>query len=223
MDKPEFLPSNGIGIYLQKILSKITNPVIFEIGVHWAESTGHIMGSCTSKPDYYGFEPDKRNLQRIARMKLPYQMVMMPMAVGNTDGVVTLHLSDGIHHRSGNQMTGANSIRKPKEVKKRHAWINFKQTVEVLCCKLDTYCEANNIDHIDFVWADMQGAEYDMLLGAKNILPEIRYLYLEYADIELYEGQKSVDDYMELLNKNGNWKILHQYRTDVLIENEDLN
>lgn len=42
--------------------------------------------------------------------------------------------------------------------------------VEVPCIALDDFVERNGIDRVDFIKADIEGAESKMLLGAKNIL-----------------------------------------------------
>lgn len=211
---------SSIWAYLKReILAGVLNPVIIEIGVHWAESTRIIMRYCEGKPEYYGFEPDPRNLHRIGQQKLQYPFTLIESAVSNTDGEVSFYLSDGNHPRSGNPMTGANSIRKPKAVLKEYEWINFDEEMVVQSCKLDTYFKDKMPNRIDFIWADMQGAEYDMILGAKEVLSRTRYIYLEYSEEELYEGQKTLEEYMQLLNSFGNWNILHKYSIDVLIKN----
>jgi FkbM family methyltransferase len=149
-------------------------------------------------------------------------MKLVKGAVGEHDVVLDFHLSDGNHPTNGNQMTGANSIRKPKEVLKRHAWIDFSKKIKVQCYSLDKYCILNKIDHIDFMWCDIQGAEYDMILGAREIMAKTKYALLEFSDVELYQGQRSLDDYMELLRKDADWEIVNTYSIDVLIQNKSL-
>ncbi len=43
-------------------------------------------------------------------------------------------------------------------------------SVEVPCITLDEFVERNRIKRVDFIKADIEGAESKMLLGAKNIL-----------------------------------------------------
>lgn len=217
-------PSSTSWNYIQQILNENKNPTIFELGVHWAEDTRRIMNNCNGIPDYHGFEPDPRNIKIIKSQNLPLGFKLNEGAVGRKDEVLELHLSEGNHPNpnNNNPMTGANSIRPPKEVTKRHNWIKFNKKIKVKCFSIDTYCKKNNIDHIDFIWCDIQGAEYDMILGAKDILSRTKYATLEYSDIELYEGQKKIEDYMKLLRETGDWEIVHKFNIDILIQNKSL-
>ncbi len=215
------LPRGNYNIYhyLREILAEIDSPVIFEFGVHWAEDTHRIMNTCKNKPLYYGFEPDSRNLEIIENSgiaKLTYPLNLISGAVGSKNESATLYRSVGVHKPSGNIMTGASSIRKPKVVLKRHAWITFPDKEVVTVYNLDHFCKARKIDHIDFIWCDTQGNEYEMLLGAKEMMKKTKFLFCEYSDAELYAGQKPLKDIMKLLP---NWKLIHDFKTDVLLQN----
>ena len=216
--------SETLGGYLNQIIQNIVNPIIVELGVHWSEDTHRLMNLCSTPPRYYGFEPDPRNISTIKerQAQLPYKLNLVEGAVGEHDVVLDFHLSDGRHPNNGNQMTGANSIRPPKEVLKRHAWIDFGKKIKVRCYSLDRYCLLNKIDYIDFMWCDIQGAEYDMILGAREIMAKTKYALLEFSDVELYEGQKTLDEYMELLRKDADWEIVHTYSIDVLLQNKSV-
>jgi len=216
-------PSNSCYRYITEILTDIPNPIIFELGVHWGEDTHKIMNLCNGHPIYHGFEPDLRNIRKIKNRKdLKYVFSLFEGAVGNFNGIIDLYLSSGIHQRSGNAMTGANSIRKPKEVLNIYKWIKFNKKIKVKCTTLDTYCKNKNIDYIDLLWVDIQGAEYDMILGAKEILSKTKYALLEFDKLELYEGQKTLKEYMTLLKETGDWEIVHTFSIDVLIQNKSL-
>jgi hypothetical protein len=50
--------------------------------------------------------------------------------------------------------------------------------------------EENDISFIDFIWADVQGAEEDLILGGLDTLRKrTKYLFTEYNNSEMYEGQ----------------------------------
>lgn len=206
--------------YIKEILIGIDNPTIFELGVHWGEDTRRIMNLCKSKPNYHGFEPDPRNIKRIKENKLPYELKLNECAVSDKDGVIDFYLSGGNHPVNGNLMTGANSIRMPKDVLNKHSWISFDDVIKVKTTYLDKYCKENSIDKIDFMWCDIQGAEYDMIKGAKDILTKTKYAFLEYSDSELYLGQKKIKDYMDLLSDCGDWEVVHVFDIDILLQNK---
>ena len=129
--------------YIQNFLSQKENPTVFELGVHWAEDTLRLMGWCNNWANYHGFEPDSRNI-KVARKTLAENNVDIHLnhtAISRDIGTATLYLSDGVHKKSGNRMTGANSIRKPKEVVEKHRWIDFEGTEKVETTSIDAYCK----------------------------------------------------------------------------------
>jgi hypothetical protein len=82
---------------------------------------------------------------------------------------------------------------------------------------LDTHCAQHNINKIDFIWMDVQGAERDVFDGAKSILQKTRYIYTEFANSNDYDGQFNLE---QLHNQLGaNWEILENYGGDVLFKN----
>jgi hypothetical protein len=54
--------------------------------------------------------------------------------------------------------------------------------------------------HIDSMWVDVQGAEDLVFAGAQETLRCTKYLYTEYCNQELYEGQLNL---AQLLALNG--------------------
>jgi FkbM family methyltransferase len=205
------------------LLDKI-NPTVFELGVHWGEDTKNILNWCQGTANYHGFEPDKRNLKKISEEwenTMPKNLTIIEGAISDKEGSTTLYLSDGIHSLNGLRMTGANSIRKPYEVLKKHSWIDFSQTTTVKTYTIDTYCKNQNINKIDFIWSDIQGCEYDMLLGAKEMLPNIGIMLLEYSEIELYKGQGSLKDMLNLLGND--WELIGKDSWDIIVRNKKYN
>ena len=68
---------------------------------------------------------------------------------------------------------------------------------------------------------DVQGAEGDVIEGGREILKRTRYLYTEYSDKELYEGELTLQQILSTLP--GEWKVLKKYERrndgDVLLRN----
>ena len=208
----------SIYLQMQDYLSKISDPVVFELGVHWAEDTARIMSYCKDEPRYFGFEPDSRNVAIIDKRKynLPYPFTLIDGAISDTDGEQTLYLSDGTHPVNHNQMTGANSIREPFVVVDRFKWIDFSKTAKTKTYRLDTFCEKHKVKKIDFIWSDIQGSEYDMIMGAGEMINNISMMFLEYSNLELYKGQKNLKEILNLLGDK--WHIVAQTPTDILVK-----
>ena len=213
--------------YIENYIQSKTSPILFELGGHWGEDTERLMNfSRNKKSKIVSVEPDQRNIKVIKSKKelnnYPNcDFKLIEGAISNKVGKTKLYLSDGVHKASGNIMTGANSIRKPKEVLQIHKWIGFTKTVEVKTFTIDYLCKENNVERIDFIWSDIQGCEYDMIKGAKKTINNIGLMLLEYSDVELYEGQKTLDEIFNLLGNN--WELVFKTNCDVLVRNKKYN
>ena len=82
--------------------------------------------------------------------------------------------------------------------------------------RLDTWAAEQAVDSIDFIWADVQGAEVDLIKGGRATLGKTRYFYTEYSNRELYAGQI---DLKTLLKSLPEFEVVHRYETDVLLRN----
>jgi tryptophanyl-tRNA synthetase len=170
------------------------------------------------------FEPDERNLKILYEREVNKLGNLFPLVVSDTEGECDLHISSGkIPVDTGNKFYNENvwsassSIRKPKEHLDLFPWCEFNEVQKVEKISLDFFCRMEEINHVDFIWMDVQGCEDLVFKGASNILIKTQYIYTEYSNEEMYEGQKSLDDIMGLLP--GEWRIRQDYGGDVLFEN----
>lgn len=61
--------------------------------------------------------------------------------------------------------------------------------IEMPCTRIDTYCEKNNIDRIDAIWMDLQGAELKALESMGSMLDTVQVIHTELEINPMYEGQ----------------------------------
>ena len=201
--------------YLNGILPEIKSPVIFEIGVHVGQDTAILYDMCKS-PQYYGFEPDPRNIETFKKTEVYKKINFYEMAVGAYNGKAEFYQSSGSPPKHSRENTGSSSLYKPKKHLDRWPWTTFNNKIIVDICTLDFHCTKFNIKNIDFIWADIQGAEYYMILGGANILKNTKYMFVEYEDADLYEGHKMLS---EILNVLPGWGVVKRYPSDVLLKN----
>lgn len=195
------------------------NPIVFEIGVHKGQDTKKLL-DVFKNVNYYGFECDPRNIANIKTNSVYDKITLVEFAVSNKNGVADFYMSNGTPQTHSINNTASSSLHEPTGHLERWKWVTFERPIQVNTCTLDTFCQENNIDHIDFIWADVQGGEYNMILGAQNILKFTRYLYTEYSNVELYKDQKPLNDLLKILP--GNWSVVKDFRSDVFLKNIDL-
>jgi 2-O-methyltransferase len=179
--------------------------IFLEIGSHIGTDTAWMAELCDVT--IHAFEPDPRN-QQPARDNV----VQHRAAIAEHDGRAPFILS---RHGWGQEWTYSSSLMKPKN-HLHHFPVTFGETIEVETITLDTYCRREGLGIIDFIWADIQGAEGEMIRGGLETLQRTRYLYTEYSDDELYEGQVTLRDILSMLP---DFRVLELWPDDVLLEN----
>ncbi|HEX8030504.1 MAG TPA: FkbM family methyltransferase [Vicinamibacterales bacterium] len=204
---------------LPSLLGK-NDPVILEIGCNDGAHTLNFLrlfGDAT----IYAFEPDPRARARFAAAVQDPRVKLFDIAISDTDGEIDFHMSGGAPSPevaaqlpAGWDLSG--SIRKPTGHIEMFPWCTFDQQIKVQTLTLDTWCKNQGIAAIDFIWADVQGAEGDMVRGARHALGNTRFLYTEYSDRELYAGQLSLRSLLALLP---DFTVLNRFSEDVLLEN----
>ena len=154
------------------------------------------------------FEPD----QSIPFLARHYGNVQLfRAAIGQIDGWVDFWPTVG--------WTESGSIRKPKLHLEVHPTIAFGEPIRVKSMRLDTFVEKKSIGQIDFIWADIQGAEVDLIEGGQKALRKTRYLYTEYVNEELYEGEIGLP---EILRRLPWFRPVEVFPNDVLLKNMEI-
>ena len=188
------------------------SPVIVELGAHVGEEAEWIMPLC-NHPQYVMVEPDAENINKILRKQLPGLWTVLPWAIGSYNRVEVIFFSSE-NHTSNNRASG--SVRRPTGHLKHFPEVTFSET-HVPLWTLDAVFLESNIDHIDLLWCDIQGAERDMIEGGRATLAKTRYMMIEAEpEIELYEGQALKPELIAMLP---DWVVLQDFGYNLLMWN----
>lgn len=217
-----------ITLLMVRLLEKLPAPTIVEVGVHHGQDTVWIRRAFP-KARIWGFEPDPRNVLKLKKAGFEKIATLIDAAVAETDGFASMHLSSGGPPKGHPYFDSASrkepwsqssSLKAPKDHLDLVPWVKFTHTAKVKTMRLDTFVAEHKVESIDFVWADVQGAEDQMIAGGQAALARTHYLFTEYSDRELYHGQINLKQILERLP--GRWKVLAEYdQNDVLLENLD--
>ncbi len=213
-----------MGITKQQILSICqkysSEPYsLFEIGAADGNDTVEFINTFKDKNFHlYSFEPDSRNIVKFKAQVNSDKVTLIEKAISNEvvaqkEWYLSSTGKDGWVH------TYSNSLREPFKHLEEWSHVPFeKSNTDVTT--LDTFVEENKIEKLDFIWADVQGCEDLMILGGINSLnAKTKFLYTEYANIEYYKNQPTLNQILELLP---NFRVLIDYKTDVLLVNKTL-
>lgn len=197
------------------------DPVILDIGCNDGFHSQWFL-ELFARSRVYAFEPDPRAAKAFRLAVQSERARLFELAIAGRDGETTFYASDGLPdpdqperfpegwHQSG-------SIHKPaKGHLEMFPWCKFERTFPVQTRRLDGWCEEHCIDGIDLIWADVQGAEGDLIEGGRRALARTRYFYTEYHDHEWYQGQLPLAKLLSLLP---DFEVVHRYPWDVLLRN----
>lgn len=211
---PNAIPKSEIA----RLIGPKPNPIVLEIGCNDGTDSIEILNAIPGV-HLHCFEPDPRPFERFqsryeqfnpTRVRVPWTLSRYRLAIGNHDGTTTFHQSGGpAGHMRDWDLSG--SIHQPTGHLLRSPEIRFEHQIEVLISKLDTWF-VNHLqpnDMVDFIWADVQGAEGDMIRGGTETLKRTRWLYSEFYQNPLYATQPNLPQIMELLGPD--WCLMATY------------
>jgi 2-O-methyltransferase len=181
--------------YIRKLLPE--NPIIVEAGAHNGTDTLE-MAKLWPNGKIHAFEPIPKLFSELKRKTLNCSNVTCyDYALSNSNGIQNFFVSSGGED-------GSSSILKPSgNLTVHHPQILFKEMINVESIILDEWAKKHHIDHVDFLWFDLQGAEYLILEASPKVLESVKVIYSEISLVELYEGTLLYPQYRKWLEEKG--------------------
>jgi len=174
-------------------------PVLLEIGANNGHDTLKLQEEL--RPSIYTvFEPDDRARKELTSNTAGVPISVDSRAVSASTGISQFYPSTGSNvsaktadwHLSG-------SLRKPTGHLRKHKRVKFKDPIDVPTVTLKDWQAEAGVNTIDLIWMDVQGAEHDVIEGSGNAMADVRMIYTEFDNTELYEGQKNLDYILKML------------------------
>jgi FkbM family methyltransferase len=142
---------------------------VFDVGANIGELTLLFSGLVSETGKVYSFEASSKVFGRLkALCEASGRENIYPnhLAVSNSEGILSLHVYE-------DQYSGLNSLA-DRPLEKYGISIKSIGTESVPSVTLDDFCLQYKIDTIDLLKIDVEGAEYQVLLGAKRLFQERR-------------------------------------------------
>ena len=191
--------TNGELAVATKIIQNCKNPILLDIGGNVGDWTAAIL-DISQNAEITIFEPNPNLFNDLDdRFSKNPNVRLEKLALNNTQDIISFYLNDSL------KAHGNNSIYE-------HYYLEpSARKVDVDCISLDQYCNDNGIKKIDFIKADIEGAEINLLRGATEMLKEqkIDYLQLEYNQTWIKAGGSLLEVFQ--ICKLNNY---HLYRID---------
>ena len=185
-------------IFIDKafIIAKLPkNPVIIDCGAHVGLDAVQFAKLPGSK--IHAFEPINEVYDNLLKNTASFKNITTyKIALSDFDGDAEMYVSSG-------DSDGSSSLLKPKEHIKDHPEVFFNKMQKVNCQKLDTWAQENNVNKVDMLWLDMQGAEQKMLSVSDTILNTVKIIHSEVSLKETYENVENYESFKKLLLQKG--------------------
>lgn len=150
---------------VRKITDIINPRVIFDVGANEGWYSVHLMKRFPNAK-CYSFEPLPETFERVKRN---FRLNGL-----SADNVVNIGLSDENRDEVfyyDRKETGASSMRNIRDK-------NYAEEVKCKLQKMDDFVSENSIENVDFIKADVEGAEYFVLRGGANVLKRYKPVVL---------------------------------------------
>lgn len=155
------------------------NPILLEAGAHIGRDTQKMLNawpSCT----IHAFEPVPELFSVLSsKVAANSRAFCYPFALSNKTGMSTLFMSSG-------RSTATSSLLEPLGESKDSATLFTPIAVQTIT--LDDWAQKYQINHVDGLWLDMQGAELLVLKAAPVILKTVSVIYTEVNFVSRYNG-----------------------------------
>lgn len=176
---------------LRKLLP--ANPVILEAGAQFGEDT-QWMSDFWSAGIIHAFEPLPESfaqLKQVASTRNNIQIYNLALAAKN--GPAAFYVAGG-----------ASSLLPPTpSFNQDYFHADLEHPITVHCITLDDWARNNTIDHIDFMWLDMEGNELIALKAGDHILSAVKVIYTEVNLQNFWQGTVLYQDLKEYLEQKG--------------------
>jgi FkbM family methyltransferase len=146
--------------------------VVFDIGTHDG-ADGLRFKEFFPESRVVAIEADRSLFDKIVDNKKMGGLEVLNYAICDRDGMIKFYHNNG-------EKRGSGSIHEPTEYCRNFEGMSFSEPYEIPSTRLDTLCRKLNIEEIDIIHMDIQGAEYEALIGLGEMRPGIIFLEVDY-------------------------------------------
>ncbi|WP_443640357.1 FkbM family methyltransferase [Candidatus Njordibacter sp. Uisw_039] len=182
-------------------LVKASQPIIFDVGAHFGESVTFLK-KVFPNSFIHSFEPDPDSFS-VLTSSVTEKSQCFNIALSDIDGTACFYRNSISHtnslHKVNTDSKDSISIAKAIESGDLSFFEGFNHEISVPTVRLDTFTDANNIDVIDLLKIDVQGAECSVLKGGANALKKTKVLILEISFFDYYDIQTNFMDVEQII------------------------
>ncbi len=169
------------------------NPIVLEAGANDGTDTLK-MSKFWPEGYIYTFEPQAQLMPKLQeKLEECKNVTIFPLALNSYTGTATFYQNA--------KNDGSSSL---LEAADRYRGVFYVDTeLKVPCITLSDWMVQEEIDHIDFIWLDIEGAELFVLQHSGDLLNQAKVIFIEMNFKEFRKGMSQYRDVAALLEGYG--------------------
>lgn len=156
-----------------------------------------------------GIEADPKNYQKALERKSKVEFYNY--AIRNYVGETGFYPSATYKRKKSWSYSGSVFESNPK----KNSRLTFHEQIKIPCITLSTFCLERNIEKIDLLHMDVQGAEKEVIESLESLRPTL--IFAEISEFNKYKTNTSKEEFEETLIRIG-YQIKKRLSYDVLFE-----
>jgi len=201
----DYIHLRRIKIFLsRKVFLK--EPIIFDVGSHEGKLV-KLMNNLYENATIYCFEPNKSMNGKLKKVGKNVKVYNYALGSRNEEKNFLI-----------NQIDLTNTLSK---INKDSIYLKFKNLIinksikdknykKIKVISLKHFCDTKKIKYIDFLKIDVEGFEYNVLLGAKHIIKNVKFIMLEIQKNNMYSGYSKKK--IEKILKKNKFKLVKSFK-----------
>ena len=185
---------------------KLNDPIIFDVGSHKGK-LAKLMYNLYENAVIYCFEPNKSmndDLKKIGNNIKVYNCALGEKNEEKQISINKIDLTNTLSKINENSLY----LKIKNFILAKSKKDNVYETIQVI--SLENFCIEKKIKNIDFLKLDVEGYEYNVLLGAKNIIKNVKFVMLEVQKNNMYNGYSKKN--IEVFLKENNFILIKTFK-----------
>jgi len=205
---------NEVEKKILKYLDKKNNNYIFDIGCFRGNFTNNLLkheNKLGLKSNFFLFDPNPKTKIYLNELLKNDKIKYSNFAIDNTNSSKKFYLNKFFESSGSSLQTTQMNDKKWKltrqifmQIVQPYKKVEDFVEINVETKTLDSFCNENNIDHIDLLKIDAEGNEFNILLGSEKLLinNKINVIYVEISE-KNENFEKKNDEIKNYLKKFG--------------------
>ena len=184
----------------------LNDPIIFDVGSHEGKLV-KLMNNLYENATIYCFEPNKSMNDDLKKIGNNIKVYNYALGEKNEEKQILINKIDLTNTLS---TVNENSfyLKIKNFILAKSTKDNMYEQTKVI--SLENFCTEKKIKNIDFLKLDVEGYEHNVLLGAKNIIKNVKFVMLEIQKNNMYQDYSKKN--IEVFLKENNFILIKTFK-----------